>query len=803
MSKSEVAQLRPQSIGTSIPRREDPGLLTGRARYIADIVLPDMLHVAILRSPVAHGRIRHIDTAPALAMPGVELVWTGQDSGARCPGIASALEHKGFVATIQPLLAYDEICFVGESIAVVVAHSRAQAEDALERIEVDIEELPVVTDVVTAIGTDYLANAAVPANLVYRSHRVADPVEDVFAQAALSVEGRFLTPRINASPMETRGFVARHEWTTNMLTCWSATQMPSFIKTMIAIFLQFPEQNIEVITPMVGGGFGQKAHLHPEELLTCLLSIELGRPISWIEDRQENLFRAPQAKQQINEIALALDDQGRFLALRDRVTTDSGAYNSLPWTPLVEGHSGMLVVADPYKIELLSAESFSVTTNKCPIGAYRGVGFTAPTLAREVLIDRAARKLGLSPFEIRRRNVLRQEDFPYQTRAGMTIREGTFLETVDRLEAMVGYEDFRERQKEALGQGRLLGLGISIFSEISGIGTRALNFLDYPLTSHDTATVRVEPTGKVTVTTGIVTSGQGNPTTLAQIAADAFGVSVDDVTILAGSTNHAVGFGNVASRSAVFGAGTIGRAAEIVRGRMRAVAARLLQASPDEIEMSGGMIHVRDDPGRKMPFAAVAGAAYFAEATHPDNFDPALEATAAFDPSDIVLANGGHAVIVEIDIETCLARVEKAYAVEDCGRMVNPMIVEGQIRGGLAQGVGMILLEELVHDERGQLITSTFQDYLLPTSLDIPDIEISHLETPSSLVPGGIKGMGESAMISAPAAVAGAVNDALACLDAKIEQFPASPQRIFEALSKAGAWARAEHLDGIKEEPDR
>lgn len=791
MSKSEVAELRPKSVGTSIPRREDPSLLTGRARYIADLMLPDMLHIAILRSPVAHGRIRHIDTAAARAMPGVELVWTGQETHARCPGIASSLEHNGFVATVQPLLAHDEICFVGEGIAVVVAHSRGQAEDALERIEVDIEELPVVTNAVAAIDTADVANAAVPANMVFRSERVTDPTEEAFTSAAVVVEGAFHTPRVNASPMETRGFVARHEWTTGKLTCWAATQMPSFIKTMIAIFLQFPEQNLEVITPAVGGGFGQKAHLHPEELLTCLLSIELARPVSWIEDRQENLLRAPQAKQQINEMALAVDAQGRFLALRDRVITDSGAYNSLPWTPLVEGHAGILVVTDPYKIPALSAESLSVTTNKCPIGAYRGVGFSAPTLAREVLIDRAARQLGMSPFEIRRRNVIRHEDLPYQTRTGMTIREGTFLETVDRLEAMVGYEDFRKRQQEALKDGRLLGLGVSIFSEVSGIGTRALNFLDFPLTSHDTATVRVEPTGKVTVTTGIVTSGQGNQTTLAQIAADAFGVSVDDVTILSGSTHHAVGFGTVASRSAVFGAGTIGRAAEIVRGRMRAVAARLLQATPEEIEMADGMVHVRADPGRTMPFAAVAGAAYFAEATHPEDFDPALEATAAFDPSDIVLANGGHAVIVEIDMETCLARVEKMYAVEDCGRMINPMIVEGQIRGGMAQGIGMILLEELVHDERGQLITSTFQDYLLPTSVDVPDIEISHLETPSPLVPGGIKGMGESAMISTPAAVAGAVNDALACLGIAIEQFPASPQRIFEALSKAGVMDRA------------
>ncbi len=786
MSKSDVAHIRPKSIGTSIARKEDPGLLTGRTPYIADISLPDTAHAAILRSPIAHGRITAIDVADALAVPGVILAWTGRDTAGRCPGIAASMEHKGFVGTVQPLLALDEICFIGEAIAVVVAESRAIAEDALEKIVFDVEELPVVPDVTAALAASATANAQVPANLVYRSDRVTDEVTQAFAEAAVVVEGRFQTPRVSASPMETRGFLARHEWTTGMLTCWSATQMPNFIKTMMAIFLQFPEQNIEVITPQVGGGFGQKAHLHPEELLVCLLAIETERPVRWIEDRQENLFRATHAKQQINDMAIAVDADGRFLAMRDCATTDGGAYNTLPWTPLVEGHAGILVVTDPYKVPALSAQSVSLTTNKCPIGAYRGVGFTAPTLAREVLIDRAARTLGLSPFEIRRRNVIRDGDFPYTTRTGMRILEGSFFATIDKMEAMVDYAAFKTRQEQARQHGRFLGFGLSIFSEVSGIGTRALNFLDYQLTSHDTATVRVEPTGKVTVTTGIVTAGQGHLTTLAQIAADAFGIPVEDVTINAGSTKNAVGFGAVASRSAVFGAGTIGRAAEMLRVKMRAIAAGLLQAAPAEIEMSDGLIHVRGDPGRCMPFAAVAGAAYFAEATHPEGFDPTMEATAAFDPADIVLANGGHAAIVEVDIETGMVRVEKLFAVEDCGQMINPMIVEGQIRGGMAQGVGLTLLEELIYDANGQLVTSTFQDYLLPTSLDIPDIEIAHLETPSSLVPGGIKGMGESAMISAPAAIAGAVNDALACLGITIEQFPASPQRIFDAVTAAG-----------------
>jgi len=783
--KGEVAHIRPQAIGTSIQRREDPGLLTGRSHYVADIALPGMAHVAFLRSPVAHGRLVAIDLEPARAMPGVLLAWSAAELEGKCAGVAASLDQPGFIATVQPLLAGEEICFVGQALAVVVAENRALAEDALEQIIVDIEDLPVVADAQAAIAGDALANQAMPGNIVWRSERVKDDVGPAFASAALVEEATISSPRINASPIETRGFIARHEWTSGKLTCWAATQMPNFIKTMIAIFLQFPEQDIEVITPAVGGGFGQKAHLHPEELLVPLLSIALARPVSWIEDRQENLFRAPQAKQQANNMGIAFDADGRILAMRDSVVTDGGAYNTLPWTHVIEGHTGILVATDPYKVPLYQADSLSLATNSCPVGAYRGVGFTGPVLAREVLMDRAARHIGVSPFEIRRRNVVRAEDMPYTSRVGMVIREGTFLQCIDVLEDMIDYPAFLRRQEESRRTGRCLGLGISIFSETTGIGTRTLHFLDTPITSHDTATVRIEPTGKVTVTTGIVSSGQGHATTLAQIAADAFGIPVADVTINMGTTRSTVGFGTVASRSAVFGAGTIGRASEILRARLRTLAAHLLQASPDEMDMGEGMLFVRSDPGRAIPFAQVAGAAYFADAAHPANFDPTMEATAAFDPSDIILANGGHAAIVEVDIETGIVRVEHMFAVEDCGKMINPMIVEGQIRGGMAQGVGMILLEEILYDERGQLLTTTFQDYLLPTACDVPDIDIRHLETPSQLVPGGIKGMGESAMISTPAAVACAVNDAIAHLGARIDQFPATPQRVFEAIRQA------------------
>lgn len=786
MSKSDVAELKINQIGQSVLRREDKALLTGRAKYIADIDLPGMLHAAILRSPFAHARITRIDVSTARELPGVELVWTGADVVKLTQGVVSSMTLDGFVTTVQPVIAHDIVRYSGEAVAVVVASSRSIAEDALEMIEVDYDELPAVVNVERAMEGGDLANEAVPGNIVYRSSRVQDYLDPVFATAVVTVEGDFRNNRVSASPMETRGCIGRYEWTSGQLTFWTATQMPAFVRTMISMFCGFSEQNVEVITPSVGGGFGQKAHLHPEELLVCLLAREIQQPVAWIEDRQENLLSATHAKAQINQMGLAVDAEGRILAIRDRSITDGGAYNCLPWTQLVESHVGMSTLTGVYKIPLMHDESISVATNKCPIGAYRGVGWTAGHIAREMLIDRAARKLDLSPFEIRRRNVIRAQDFPYAAATGLVVREGTFLETIDALEDMVGYQAFRVRQMEARKQGKYLGLGVSIFNEINGIGTRALNYLRTPVTTHDTATVRVDPTGKVTVTTSLVGAGQGQATTLAQIAADAFGVSVDDVVIRSGSTGNTYGFGSVASRSAVIGAGSITRAADIVRKRIKQLAAHLLEASPEDIVLENNMAHVAGVPARGMPLAQVVGAIYFAEATHPPGFDPTLEATAAFDPADVILANGGHAVIVEVDLETGIVRVEKGFAVEDCGQMINPMIVEGQIRGGMAQAIGSTLLEELVYDDNGQLTTTTFMDYLLPTSVDIPDVEIRHFETPSSLVPGGIKGMGESAMISAPAAVACAVSDALACFGVEFEQFPLSPERVFKALAKAG-----------------
>ena len=510
MSKSDVAEIRPQAIGQSVPRKEDATILIGRGEYIADIRLPNMLHAVFVRAPFAHATITHVDLSAARALPGVELVWSGADVARHTAGMPATLQVENFALTTQPVIAHDEVRYVGEAVAVIVATSRQIAEDALELVDIDYDELSAVANVDEAQAAAHLANNDVRNNVIHESIRVANDTSAAFAAAAVTVADCFRNNRVNASPIETRGCVARHEWTSGLITFWSATQMPGYLRTMLAMLLQIPEHTIEVITPHVGGGFGQKAHIHPEELAVCLLARELGQAVSWIEDRQENLLCATHAKHQTNDMAIAVDRDGHFLAITNHSTTDSGAYNCLPWTAAVESEVGTATISSVYKFPLAHADAVEYATNKTPIGAYRGVGWTAGQIARETLIDRAARELGLSPFEIRRRNVIAAADFPYTNVTGLEVREGTFTETVDALERMVGYAAFRERQTAARAEGRYLGLGVSVFNELTGVGTRSLAFLDTPLTTHDTTTVRLDPTGTVTVTTSLVSAVRGS-----------------------------------------------------------------------------------------------------------------------------------------------------------------------------------------------------------------------------------------------------------------------------------------------------
>ena len=774
--------LNPQLVGKSVERTEDPGLLSGRAEYIADLVVPGALHAAFFRSPHGHARITTIDTAAAAAAPGVHLVWTAANTAPLSDGIAASLPIDGMKPTVQPVLADGTARFVGEPLAVVVADSPHLAEDARDLIVADLEPLEAIIDTEAAVEATGRANDTLEDNVILDSERVLGDPDGGLADAAVRVSDRFVNQRYAAVPIETRGCIGDYDWSTGKLTLWSSTQMPHFFRTMLSGQLGVPEHKIEVIAPRVGGGFGAKACLFPEELAILLVARELGRPVRWIEDRRENLLSASHAKQQVNEMELGFSADGKLVALANRVVGDGGAYNSLPWTAVVEAMGASGNITSVYDVPKLRDRHITVATNKCPTGAYRGIGWTAPQIAREGLMERAARELGISPFEIRRRNVVQPEQFPYTTITGLEYTEGSYRESVDALEEAVGYEAFLERQRAGREHGRLLGLGVSIFNEITGIATRACFDTGFNVTTHDTSTVRMEPSGTVTVTTSITSQGQGQETTLAQVAADSLGVALENVVVTtASSTNTTTyGMGTWGSRGAVLGAGSIMRASEPIREKLLRTAALMLEVATEDLTLENGTISVTGAPDRSLAVGDVAGAIYFAAEARPPDMDPTLESTATYDGAELAYSNGGQAVILELDPGTGLVEIEKVVIVEDCGTVINPMIVEGQLRGGVAQAIGGVFLEHMAYDEQGQLLSTTFLDYLLPSATDVPDMEIIHLETPSRSSPGGIKGMGESSMLSTPAAIVNAVNDALVPFGRAITELPITPDRVLE-----------------------
>jgi CO/xanthine dehydrogenase Mo-binding subunit len=777
--------VQPRHIGARIPRSDDGGLLTGRGQYVADIRLTGELHMAVLRSTMGHATIEPVDTTAAREAEGVHAAWTAQDIHDLCPGIEVTLAVEGCVPVFMPLLADGAVRHVGEPIAAVVAESRALAEDACERIVVEYEPLPVVTDLQAALAGGPLANETLESNVtVHGAARFGD-VDKAFAAAAKIVEATYHTGRLSAAPMEGRGALAQYSWLNEELKLWTSTQIPHLIAFYVSLYCGFPEHLVEVLTPDTGGGFGQKAHVYPEELLVCMLARELDRPVKWIEDRAENLMAATHAHEQSITIAYALDEDARIIGQRMHAVGDGGAYHSVPWSMAIESYFAVwLNAAGVYDIPTWGQSHHAVATNKTPIGAYRGVGYMANNVVHEALADEAARALGLSPFDFRRRNVVKR--FPYTNAQGILYDEGSWAESIDVLERLVDHEAFRERQARLREEGRYLGLGISVFVESTGESTVASQEHGLNDTYHDSATVRMGPLGKVTVTTGLPTQGQGNRLTMAQVAADALGVRVEDVTVRCGeSTKHAWGSGTVASRGAIVMGGAILRSSDVIRTKLKRVAAVMLEASEDDIVLLDGVAQVAGDPQSSLPIADVATAIYYDNSKHPEDFDPSLEVTLAYDPPTCLFSNGAQAYIVEVDVETGFVEIEHVFAVEDCGRMINPAIVEGQIRGGMTQGIGAALFEELVYDEDGQLLTTTFADYMLPTLDVVPRFTFEHLETPSSRSPGGIKGMGESGLIASPGAMLNAVNDALSPFGATLRRIPLTPERILEALDAA------------------
>ena len=762
-------------VGASVPRKEDPRLLSGRGRYAGDVARVGELFAAFVRSPLAAARITGVDGAEASGAPGVVGVFTADDLG--LGGLTAALDRAEFTATTMPVLARDEVRFVGEPVAVVVADSAYAAEDGAEAVEVAYEERTPVTTIGEAVRDGARpVHDGLPRNTYIDLPMFDDPgIDAVFDAAPYVVEVGFASARLSALPMEGRVCLAEWDDRDDQLVVYVSTQVPHQVRTGIARCTGLAERQVRAIAPDVGGGFGLKCVVGREEIVVAALAHRLRRPVRWAEDRQESLTASFHGRQQEYDVRAAFDGDGRLLALDGEVRCDVGAYSAFPFTSGVEPLMAATELPGAYRVPRYRVRARGVATNKAPTAPYRGVSRPQIVAVMERLMDKAARRLGRDPLDVRRANLI--DDFPYTGVNGITYDPGSYRESLDLCEKTLRAEGWYERR----GDG--IGIGYACFNERTGYGTEAFAQRKMELTpGYDISRVRMDPSGTVTVTSGTASHGQGHETTLAQIAADQLGVDLDAVRIRQGDTDLAAhGWGTFASRSATIGGGAVQLASGKLADRLRTIAAHLLEAAPADIELADGHAGVRGEPATRMPIAEIARVAHFQSHRLPDA-DFGLEADASFDISGPgTFSNATHGVVAEVDRGTGGVRLLRYVVVEDCGVVINPRIVDGQVRGGVAQGIAAALYERMHYDAAGQPVTASLMDYLAPTAAEIPPITVHHLETPCAFSRTGAKGMGEGGTIGAPAAVLNAVNDALGT---DLETVPATPEVILDALER-------------------
>ena len=768
--------------GRSIRRNEDAALLTGRALFVDDVILPGMLHAAFVRSPLAHARLRDIDVSAAAARQGVVAVYTATELGAfwhRGPLLVSPPPIAGHVfhARTQAVLARDKVRHVGEPIAVVVADNRYLAEDAAELVSVDYDPLDAVVDLERALAPagplvhdDLASNVA--AHVVQRRGDWAA----ARTEAAVCIARRFRFDRGASAAIENRATVAQWDPRQGELTVWDTTQAPIPIRNGLARLLGLSESQVRVIAPFVGGGFGPKIMMfYPEEVLVPWLAMQLGRPVKWTEDRAENFVATTQEREQIHDAEIALTRDGRILGVADRFLHDTGAYDPYGLTVPINSQCTLL---GPYIVPNYESEFTAVFTNRTLVTPVRGAGRPHGVFVIERLLDLAARELHIDPVEIRRRNFIPPDAFPwdneilYQDSAPLVYDSGNHGAVLDRAIEQIGWHRFRDEEQPKLrAAGRHVGIGLVAYVEGTGIGP------------YEGARVTVEADGRITVATGVGTQGQGHFTSFAQIVADQLGVGVEDVRVVTGDTREFHwGTGTFASRGAVVAGNACHAAAIAVREKVFALAARLLDAQPAQLVLENGRVSAGGDAARSFSLAELAGRANPLRGAVRPGTEPGLEATAYFGPDRGTTASGVHAMIVEVDPATAMIEILRYVVVHDCGRVINPLILDGQIQGGVAHGIGNAFYEKLVCDDNGQLLTGSFMDYLLPTALDVPRIESAHLETPSPLNPLGVKGAGEAGTIPVGALFAQALENALDIEGLEILEMPMSPSRLFELI---------------------
>jgi carbon-monoxide dehydrogenase large subunit len=765
-------------VGKKLKRKEDPRLIQGISHYTDDFKLTGMLHCAFTRSPHAHAEITALRTDAAKALPGVVAVFTSADTGSLGP-VPCALQMPGLKVPRHPALATGRVRYVGEPVAIVVANDFYTARDAAELVEVDYQPLPVVTNMEKALSNDTpYVHEEFKSNQAFTHTLKNGDVEAAFRKADRVVKQRMINQRLVPMAMEPRGVLAEYFPGENRLTVWSSTQIPHLLKTQMSIMVGLPETAVRVIAPEVGGGFGSKLNVYGEEGIVPWLAMKLGKPVKWAETRRENFTATIHGRDTINDVELALKKDGTILGLRARILADLGAYHQL-LTPLIPQLTA-LMHAGCYKVPAIQVDIVGVFTNKMSTDAYRGAGRPEATYNVERIMDMAARELGMDPAEFRRKNFPQPKEFPFTTATGLVYDSAKYQESLARALKLSGYDALRRRQTSGWKSGKYYGVGVSTYVEICAIGPSAAT----PAGGWESGTVRIEPTAKVTVLTGASPHGQGEETTFAQLVADELGIDPDDVTVLHGDTLAVpYGIGTFGSRATAVGGTAAYMATQKLKAKMATLAAHLLGVKPADITIGRGRLSAKGGT-KSISFGELVMAAYTAHSI-PPGFEPGLEATHFFEPSNFTFPFGCHICSVEVDAETGEIKIDKYVAVDDCGNVINPLLVDGQIHGGIAQGLGQALWEEAIYNDEGQLVTGTLMDYALPKAHLLPEFILDRTVTPSPVNPMGVKGVGEAGTIASTPCLVNAVCDALSPLGVRHIDMPLKPERVWKAIRTA------------------
>lgn len=779
-------ELRPKLVGKRVERTEDPRLLTGVGQYVDDMVLPGMLHVALRRSDQPHAKILNIDIGDAFSVPGVIAIYDASDiEGEIKPAIPTS-RMPGYYATPIWPLARGKVRYVGEPVVAVVAESRYAAEDALEHITIEYEPLPFAIRQVDAVKDDApLLHEEAGTNTIIRREFKRGDVDEAFKDAAVTVRGRFRMTRKTAVAMENRSYLAEWDSRKQSLTLYTSSNIPGVIRDVLSGCLDLPGTKMRVVAPDVGGSFGGKGSLYGEEILVCALARKLKRPVKYISDRLEDLSATSQAFDELIDAELAVTKDGMLIGLRADVIGDVGAYSIYPWTAALETVQVVSFLPGPYRMEHYRGRIRGVLTPKPPTGPYRGVGRPSSTFAMERLVDMAARKLGIDPVEFRRKNLVRNDEFPYRTASGIIWDKSAFQECLEGACRHVDYPVLVRERDEARKAGRWVGIGLASYAELTGIGSRISVAPGMPInTGTETSKIEIDATGAITAAFGISSHGQGLETTLAQVIVDELGCKLEDIEVKHGdSALVPMASGTYASRSAVLGGGAATLAARVVKAKVLRAAAYLMEQSVEDLDIYDGIIISRNS-NLSMTLKEVASAVYTQMGRIPRDQREDLAASETYDPYLGTACSSTHLAVVEVDSETYAVKILRYVVAEDCGKIINPMIVDGQVHGAVAQGIGAALLEEIVHDDQGQAVTASLADYLVPVASSVPEIGIVHIEADLPNNIGGFRGMGEGGTIGAPAAIANAVSDALAHLGVSVETLPVTPERIFQMLRK-------------------